>query len=509
VRKIPPVLLFLLLKICAFAQGRVVINEYLPWTAEGCPEQSEYVELYNFGPGPVNIGCYILSEGEYSITIPPNTIINPGQYFVISGVDVISSTCSNTGGEIKVDLNWNTCKCMSSTNITGNNGLFTDGGGAREQVVLMDPQLKIIDAIVRELPKNKSVQITTSDVSGSCTSKTFILDPNIIPFETIGSSTGRANSYVRKYDGDCEWVKDADQSPGTANSRGGSASSIDYSLTVTSSMECEDKAGAIGVSIQSSSIANIFPVNYYLAFDSNGDKQFTLEDQYVAGIGNSPPVVEIGGLKEGLYKITLSSAAGCSLETIPFSIQPCQSALPLQVLFFKHLKTQQNRHRFEWSISEVESMLTLNLEQSIDNNTFTTATKVRVDQNSHGTQNYTTVIPASESRYFRLRITQKNGATVFSPTIKINESVSVPLSRLWPNPAKGIINIETGVVLPPSVSYKIYNLQGSLVDHGTVQNSEYQYGFTVPVYRLPRGLYQLFVYSDSSNKPISFRFVKE
>ncbi|RYY39489.1 MAG: lamin tail domain-containing protein [Chitinophagaceae bacterium] len=69
----------------AQAYGRVVINEYMPWPSASCGTTSEFIELLNFGPGPTNIGCYILTNGKYSVTIPPNTIIQPGQFFVIAG----------------------------------------------------------------------------------------------------------------------------------------------------------------------------------------------------------------------------------------------------------------------------------------------------------------------------------------------------------------------------------------------------------------------------------------
>ena len=78
-------LILLVLSIPGLTQGRVLINEYLSWPANSCSVTSEYIELYNFGPGPVDIGCYVLTDGDYSITIPPNTIIQPGQYFVIAG----------------------------------------------------------------------------------------------------------------------------------------------------------------------------------------------------------------------------------------------------------------------------------------------------------------------------------------------------------------------------------------------------------------------------------------
>ncbi|MGZ5246551.1 MAG: hypothetical protein ACXWV5_05840, partial [Flavitalea sp.] len=47
----------------AKSQGRVLINEYLAWPGNSCPSTAEFVELFNFGPGPMNIGCYVLTDG--------------------------------------------------------------------------------------------------------------------------------------------------------------------------------------------------------------------------------------------------------------------------------------------------------------------------------------------------------------------------------------------------------------------------------------------------------------
>ncbi|MDX1937990.1 MAG: lamin tail domain-containing protein, partial [Flavihumibacter sp.] len=89
------------------AQGRVVINEYLPWPVNGCGVTSEFVELYNFGPGPINIGCYVLTDGDFAVTIPANTILQPGQFYVIAGQNFIPTGCANINSDVVVNLNWN------------------------------------------------------------------------------------------------------------------------------------------------------------------------------------------------------------------------------------------------------------------------------------------------------------------------------------------------------------------------------------------------------------------
>ncbi len=99
-------LLTLLFATGAFGQvqkGHVVINEYMPWTLNGCGATAEFIELLNFGPGPIDIGCYIVTDGDYSITIPPNIILQPGQFYVLAGQSFIPTPCANIDSNITAD----------------------------------------------------------------------------------------------------------------------------------------------------------------------------------------------------------------------------------------------------------------------------------------------------------------------------------------------------------------------------------------------------------------------
>jgi hypothetical protein len=501
----------ILLQLGSFAQGRVLINEYMPWVPNDCNVSSEFVELYNFGPGPVNIGCYILTEGDYSITIPPNTILQPGQYYLISGQDIIAKGCANLDSAVHVNLNWNRCNCTSGPISQEKEGLFSDGGGGKEQVVLLDPNLNVIDAVARD-PNNleTSSSIQTSTIGGACSSKSFDLDLMNITYEKAeGQSTGRANSYARIIDGDCNWIKETSQSANAPNFSQGDVASISYELTMVNSMNCNNTPGAISINVIAPSYDEIFPMSYILAYDTDSNHIFSSADQYTYGTHHTPSRIDTSGLKAGRYRITLSTPQGCNLKTFDFQILDCSPILPVQVLSFRHLKTEQSRLSFSWKISELESVHSITLEQSSNNSQFTTAFKQNVDANANGTHTFSTVIPASEAKFFRLRITLKTGATLYSATISTHSSVSSPGSKLWPNPAQGFITVETGAQLSSSISYKIYNVQSSLVEQGELQIGSNQYNFRLPVHRLPKGLYQLFVYSADNFKPISLRFVKE
>jgi hypothetical protein len=320
-------LIHLQMSISAFSQGRVVINEFMPWTSNTCGgPTAEFIELLNFGPGPVNIGCYVLTDGDFSITIPANTILQPGEFFVVSGQDVIVGPCANIDSTITVDLNWNTCNCTSGAIPTTGDGLFTDGGSASEQVVLLSPTLFIVDAVVRTLPVEPSALITTSTVGGLCTSGSFDLDLMAINYETIGESAGRGNSFARRLDGDCGWVKDPQQSANATNNTPGESSDVDYDFAVINASTCSN-TGTVDVIVNASSYTNIFPLNYTLAYDTDNDFAFELTDQYTNGTDNTPNTLTVSDLIPGHYRLTVGSTLGCNLQTFPFNIFICGTVL--------------------------------------------------------------------------------------------------------------------------------------------------------------------------------------
>src|SRR5206468_161265 len=111
-------------------------------------------------------------------------------------------------------------------------GFFTDGGSANEQVVLLDPNLNLVDAVVRSLPAEPSSNITTSSLGGTITPKTFNLGLMNIPYEVLGMSTGRGNSFGRKLDGDCGWMKSPSQSAHATNNTNGAVSDVSYQFSI-------------------------------------------------------------------------------------------------------------------------------------------------------------------------------------------------------------------------------------------------------------------------------------
>ena len=86
----------------------IVINEIMVnggGSSDGSnsPNTEEWVELYNTCTTPVNIGCMVISDGEFTVTIPSGTMLAANSFYTIG------SSASGFG----VDLNWSTCGCTT------------------------------------------------------------------------------------------------------------------------------------------------------------------------------------------------------------------------------------------------------------------------------------------------------------------------------------------------------------------------------------------------------------
>lgn len=507
-------LLLLLLGLQAPAAGqttgRVVINEYLPWS--GCTPNGEFIELMNFGPGPVNIGCYILTNGQYAVTIPPNTIIQPGEYFVLAGQDVLPKSCGNIDSAVQVQLNWNTCNCMDKPLPAGGDGLFTDGGAGNEKVVLLDPSLKVVDAVTRDAVVAPSDPLTSVALGGGCASKTFDLDTMTIHYEALGMSTGKDNSFARTLDGDCEWLKDPPQSAHATNNRpGDKPSAIDYGFTIVGSRDCDANHGSIDiyVNIVDTTVADYrrtFPMSYTDAFDSNRNGRFDLNDTYTSGVDSTAPSISIIGLPLGSHRVTVSSVAGCFLATFEFYILECVRPMAVQLPYFKLLHRQNGVNTFEWLVNDVERLATIELQKSTNGLTYISEATLH-PQSLVGTAVFNRRVAESSSyTYYRVHLVDREGRSSYSRVIR---TLGTPATaRLWPNPASETVQVEYESPAAGTGRYTLYDGAGRLVRSGSTATQQGLNRLAVPLKGLPSGLYQLAVTPPvPGGQPISFRFV--
>jgi hypothetical protein len=472
--------------------GYVVINEYMPWTLQACPNPSEFVEFLNFGPGPVNIGCYILTDGDYSITIPPNTWLNAGEFYVVSGQTNIPMPCANINYNVVADLNWNTCNCTSGPIPSLLGGWLTDGGTAQEQVVLLDPNLKIVDAVVRKLPEETSSPITTNSMGGACVSKKYDLDTMNVKYEEIGESAGRGNSFARLVDGDCGWVKDPQQSAGTTNNTPTDKSSLDAVMSIVQANACNGN-GAVAISFpNTANVPALFPVTYILAYDKDSNNIMDQNDIYTSGVDNNPQTVDITGLPPGHYQIVIQPATGCNYKFFEFTTLNCNLILLEPSTITLDAYRQNNQVTLLWSSNKMDRITKFEIERSMDATSFQKIHTFNIVPTGKDIQNfkYFDEPALTSNSFYRIKIYYNNNTIAYSPITKIaGIDQEVNTFSVYPNPVMNVLNIKYHSKTSQEITVNILQADGRKISSKTAQVNVGSNNLQMETANLSRGAY--------------------
>lgn len=247
----------LLLVVCIVSgllgNTQVVINEITPDPGNYDGQGAEWTELYNPTGAPVNIGKWILTDGEEIISIPAGTTIPAGGFFLIYNSNFFACNTCNWDGSITAiltasnSLNIATCGC---TNQTAGSGFAVtwDNGTAptsQDRVVLFKPDGSISDAVyygsgARYAPATSPIleadyapggaltQIGANAYDGAVNFDIPALTNSV--WEFIGANNvGCTTSFGRIADGGNTWFTDYFPTPVQTNTL------TDYSITVNGS----------------------------------------------------------------------------------------------------------------------------------------------------------------------------------------------------------------------------------------------------------------------------------
>jgi gliding motility-associated-like protein len=206
VKEIMRTTLSALVWLCALAAAQaqcIVINEIMingpgPNDGQNSPNTEEWIELYNTCSEPVDIGCYVLTDGDFGVTIPTGTVMPPYSYYTIGS--------SNAG--FTVDLNVAECGCAGGSNV----GVLTNGD---EQIALFDANYTMIDALIwgdGQMPINY-YQVAYAGCAGHNYSAS-----NASLFENLPSGGGQGCVLYRSCDGSMIWLEGClSSTPGASN----------------------------------------------------------------------------------------------------------------------------------------------------------------------------------------------------------------------------------------------------------------------------------------------------
>jgi gliding motility-associated-like protein len=204
-------LFFLLLAPFVSQSQCIVINELLINGPGGCdgscsPSTEEWVELYNTCNNTIDLSCYVMTDGDFTVTFPAGSSIGPNGFFTIG---------SNNSG-VAVDINLSTCNCTAGSGI----GVFTNGA---EQVIILDNNGDVVNALQwggGQLPMN-----ITSSLSG-CPNINANFN-SISIFETIPSGGGQGFSLARSCDGSNTW-EERPESDWSGDASNGQPALVDF-----------------------------------------------------------------------------------------------------------------------------------------------------------------------------------------------------------------------------------------------------------------------------------------
>ncbi len=213
----------------------VVINEVLINASGECdgncvPNTAEWLELYNTCDSPVNIGCYVITDGDFSITFPSGTTILPNGYLVVGSSNSVAV----------VDVDWSSCNCTSGPN--GEVGIFTNGN---EQIALANASGQIIDGIYWGNGQFSQTPSFTTDPLFGCASQTIQLSASNSVFSQVPAASDGATVYRSCADA-ALWLADgANYSPGDAN---GDSSGENFTISASNEAPCDGDTVVLSVS---------------------------------------------------------------------------------------------------------------------------------------------------------------------------------------------------------------------------------------------------------------------
>jgi len=204
----------------------VIINEVLVNAAGNCdgncvPNTAEWVEIHNTCASAINIGCFVLTDGDFSVTFPASTTIGPNGYLVIGS--------DNSGAA--VDVNLSTCNCTSGPD--GEIGIFTNGN---EQIALTNSTGQIIDGIYWGAGQFAQTPSFTTDPLFGCGVQTILLSSSNTIFAQVPTADDGQTVYRSCSDANT-WLADGlNYTPGQAN---GSSSGNTIAISSSDATPCE------------------------------------------------------------------------------------------------------------------------------------------------------------------------------------------------------------------------------------------------------------------------------
>ena len=184
------------------SSASLAINEvmYRPVTNNGTnPDAGEMIEL--IGPPGMDLSCFVITDGDWTITIPPGTTMPADGLFTIGN--------DNVYGAGTFDLDAENCGCFTEGASGSGLLILTDGG---EYVSIFDASGTFVQGLIYGTPSATNTPPNGANAVGGviptvgtagCPGSVTIPGPG--SFETTGGGVANGTSLIRDPDGTGAW----------------------------------------------------------------------------------------------------------------------------------------------------------------------------------------------------------------------------------------------------------------------------------------------------------------
>ena len=296
------------------------------------PLSAEFIEL--IGPPGANIGCHVLTDGDWTITIPPGTVIPADGIFTIGN----NNTPLHIGNGTVFDLDVNSCQCFTDSCQLM---IFTNGG---EYLALFDGTGAFIEGLMYGTPSTGNTPpmganttggvISTAGLSGCVSSVTI---PGPAAFITVGS-TLEGTTYSRSPDGSGGFAVDSTATPNACNtagapnfvftwSNGATTEDISGLMAGTYTVTVSDGGGCDAIQSFTVTEPSAITVTTDAINDATCLVAGSVSISVAGGTGaysylwsNGATTEDISGLSAGTYNVTVTDANGCQMPGASYTV---------------------------------------------------------------------------------------------------------------------------------------------------------------------------------------------